>query len=153
MIVGDPFYFAIQYDVVDSWNVPGDIWKNGLFSVYIDGKRVFGSVDIIELVTTLNCYRNIPFEDLVANDLNMDAVSVYQKAQEYFYGGSDKVLDGLFGFTCTAMEDLGCCLYFIKTKSCDRLVWSVDNGVNINEIFLEAGTVKKVVDKIKNCIL
>lgn len=153
MVIGDPFCFAIQYDVVESWNIPGDIWKNGLFSIYIDGRRIFGSVDAIELVTTIGCYQNFPFEGLVANDLNMDADSVYKKAQEYFYGGSDQILDGLFGFTCTAMEDLGCCLYFMKTTSGDRLVWSVDNGANVSEITLEPGTVKKVVDKLKECVL
>ena len=49
MIYGDPFRFALQFDVVESWNEPGDIWKNGLFALYIEGDKVFDVVDSFEL--------------------------------------------------------------------------------------------------------
>ncbi|WP_197715391.1 Imm42 family immunity protein [Aquitalea magnusonii] len=31
MIFGEPFYFALQFDVVEAWNSPESIWRNGLF--------------------------------------------------------------------------------------------------------------------------
>ena len=51
MIFGNPDSFALQFDIVDGWNVPGDIWRNGIFSMYLGGGRVFHFVDVVELRT------------------------------------------------------------------------------------------------------
>lgn len=134
--------------MVDEWNTPGDIWRNGLFSLYINGGKVFGAVDVFELTTTFIFYSKVPINDLKINDLSIDAVSLYKNAKEYFIGESDELIDGLFDMTCTAMGDKSCYLYFIKTSSGDRLVWSIDGDNKVNEIILPSGTIFDVIDKL-----
>lgn len=128
MIYGDPFYFALQFDVVNAWNTAGDIWKNGLFSLYINGGKVFDIVDVFELKTTFSFYSKAPIDDLNVNDSGVEAVVLYKNARDYFIGDGEMLIDGLFDMTCTAMGDNGCYLYFIKTSNGDRLVWSTDRG-------------------------
>jgi len=55
MIYGDPFNFALQFDVVETWNTPGDIWKM-FFSLYVNGNKLFDVVDIFELTTTFSLF-------------------------------------------------------------------------------------------------
>lgn len=148
MIYGDPFYFALQFDVVDAWNTPGDIWRNGLFSLYIDGDKVFDTVDVFELTTTFSFYSKAPVNELSINDLSIEAIALYKNARDYFIGDGEELIDGLFDMTCTAMGDNGCYLYFIKTNSGDRLVWSIDGGSKINEIILPSGTILDVINKL-----
>ncbi|MCY1293132.1 hypothetical protein D3C80_975080 [compost metagenome] len=152
-MLGDPHYFAIQIDVVVSWNIPDDIWKNGLFYLYIDGKRVFDNLDGVELATTVGFYRNAPIDQLPVSDIDMDVVSLYRNAEAYFTGDSEQLVEGLFDLTCTGMGDAGCYLYYIRTRSGDRLVWSSDNGVTVREITLEAGAVSKVVEGLRMFVL
>ena len=148
MIYGDPFYFSLQFDVVEIWNSPDDIWRNGLFYLYIDGKRMFDIVDVYELKTIFSFYSKSPINDLYINDLDISPVDLYKNAESYFTGDGDVLIDGLFDMTCTAMGDNGCYLYFIKTSFNDRLVWSIDDGENINETLLPPGTILDVVSKL-----
>lgn len=53
MIYGDPFKFALQFDIVDTWNLRGSEWKNGIFALYVDGSRLFALVDPVELLQHL----------------------------------------------------------------------------------------------------
>lgn len=85
MIVGDPFYFALQFDTVGAWNSSRDIWKNGLFYLYIDGSRVFDVVDVLELKTTVGFYRNLPIENSLVNNTNIDNESLYRSADFIFF--------------------------------------------------------------------
>jgi hypothetical protein len=151
MIVGDPFYFSLQFDVVDSWNLPEDSWKNGVFSVYIDGERIFGAVDVFELRTIISFYSNAPIDGLRVNDAEIDSSELYKVANEYFWGDGPDFLDGLFDLTVTAMSDKSCFLYFLKTSMGDRLVWKVGTE-SVKEIYLEAGVVLDVIKRIRNYI-
>ncbi|MGC6390117.1 immunity 42 family protein [Ewingella sp. S1.OA.A_B6] len=150
MIYGDPFYFALQFDVVESWSPPDGMWKNGLFSLYVDGKKLFDVIDVFELKTTFGFYLKAPIGDLNVNDLNIDSIALYENARDYFIGDGEELIDGLFDMTCTPMEDNGCYLYFIKTSFGDRLVWSADNGVKINEIKLPSGTIYNVINELRS---
>ncbi|HEJ9031772.1 TPA: immunity 42 family protein [Serratia marcescens] len=149
MIYGDPFYFSLQFDVVEAWNAPGDVWRNGLFSLYVNGDKIFDVVDVFELMTTFSFYSKSPVDDLVVNDVNIDATDLYKNARDYFIGDGESLISGLFDMTCTAMGDNGCYLYFIKTSSGDRLVWSADRGVKINEVMLPSGTILDVINKMR----
>lgn len=149
MIVGDPFYFALQFDVVDNWNLPGDSWRNGVFSLYINGERVFNLVDVCELRTVISFYSNARIEELRVNDSQIDCSALYKVANEYFWGDSPELLDGLFDLTATAMSDGACFLYFIKTSIGDRLVWRVGSE-NVKELYLESGTVLDVVKRLRS---
>ncbi|MEZ1778117.1 Imm42 family immunity protein, partial [Pseudomonas aeruginosa] len=71
MIVGDPFYFAIQFYVVDSWNSPGDSWRNGIFYLYVSGEKIFSVVDVLELETIFSFYSKAPIEGLCVNDVQL----------------------------------------------------------------------------------
>lgn len=84
MIYGDPFIFALQFDVVEAWSAPGDIWKNCLFLLYIDGQRLFGNINPVELKTTFGFYSNAPLDKLGVNDSSIDAHGLYQNAASYF---------------------------------------------------------------------
>ncbi|WP_042859957.1 immunity 42 family protein [Dickeya sp. NCPPB 3274] len=150
MIYGDPFYFALQFDVVEHWTSPGDIWKNGLFSLYLDGRRIFDVVDVFELKTTFGFYSKSPVDGLIVNDLIVDAVTLYRNAESYFTGDGDVLIDGLFDLTCTAMGDNGYYLYFMKTSSSDRLVWSIDDGKEIHEVLLPSGTICNVINDLRD---
>ncbi|KNC92065.1 immunity 42 family protein [Trabulsiella odontotermitis] len=153
MIYGDPFRFALQFDVVECWNEPDDIWKNGLFALYIEGKKVFGTVDAFELRTTFGFYSKAPINQLVINDLDVGSSELYKNASDYFLGDGEKLIDGLFDMTCVPMEDNHCYLYFIKTSDGDRLVWSTDTDERINETVLPSGTVLDVINKLQDCHL
>lgn len=153
MIYGDPFIFAIQFDVVETWNTPGDIWKNGIFSLYVEGNKLFDVVDVFELTTTFSFYSKAPINDLNVNDLAIDATALYKNAKDYFIGDGEMLIDGLFDLTCTAMGDNGCYLYFIKTSNGDRLVWSTDCGRKVNEAILPQGTINCVVNQLGNGFL
>ncbi|MBT0731510.1 immunity 42 family protein [Rosenbergiella nectarea] len=148
MIYGDPFYFSLQFDVVETWNFPDDIWKNGVFSLYIDGKRIFDTIEAFELKTIFSFYLKSPINELCINDIDISSADLYKNAESYFTGDGEILIDGLFDLTCTAMEDNGCYLYFIKTRSHDRLVWSIDNGENVNETLLPLGTIIDVINKL-----
>lgn len=153
MIYGDPFCFALQFDVVEVWNDPGDIWKNGMFSLYVEGNKLFGIVDVFELTTTFSFYAKAQINDLHVNDLDISAIALYKNARDYFIGDGEELIDGLFDMTCTAMGDNGCYLYFIKTSKGDRLVWSIDRGKEINETILPPGTIYSVIDKLHSGVL
>ncbi|MDH2912048.1 immunity 42 family protein [Kosakonia sp. HypNH10] len=149
MIYGDPFIFALQFDVVEALNAPGDTWKNGLFSLYIDGQRLFGNINPVELKTTLGFYSSVPLDKLCVNDSSIDAHSLYQNAASYFTGDGTELIDGLFDMTCTAMEDNDCYLYFMKKREGDLLIWSLDGGMNVSEKILPKNTLSCVVSLLQ----
>ncbi|RAT09654.1 MULTISPECIES: immunity 42 family protein [Lonsdalea] len=153
MIYGDPFVFALQFDVVEAWNIPGDTWKNGVFSLYVDGERLFNTIEVVELKTAFNFYSNAPLDELCVNDLIIDADSLYRNAENYFTGDGTELIDGLFDMTCTAMEDNACYIYFIKTTEGDRLVWSIDNGEHVIEKILPKNTIKEVINQLQQSAL
>lgn len=153
MIVGDPFCFALQFDTVESWNSSDGFWNNGIFSLYINGERVFSTVDVFELRTAFSFYSKAPVEDLCVSDAQVDGATLYRSANDYFCGESTELIQGLFDLTATAMGDNGCFLYFIKTSLGDRLVWSVDGGECVREVQLEPGSVLSVIKKLRSCSL
>ncbi|WP_440466743.1 Imm42 family immunity protein [Pseudomonas sp. YH-1] len=152
MIVGDPFSFALQFDVVNSWNLPGSSWKNGVFSLYISGEGVFSAIDVVELGSIFCFYSNALVEDLPINDLKIDSAGLYKSASEYFWGDGVELVDGLFDMTPTVMSDGELFLYFVKTSVGDRLVWSA-SGEAVKEVYLEAGTVLNVIKELRSCNL
>ena len=53
MIIGDPTYLALHFDIVDEWNMPGNPWRNGVFALYLGGEAIFCPADVVELKTTI----------------------------------------------------------------------------------------------------
>ena len=135
---------------VELWNSSDDSWKNGMFSLYIEGERLFDVVDVFELRTTFSFYLKCPISDLCVNDSCVSSVDVYRNAESYFTGDGEYLIGGLFDMTCTAMGDNGCYLYYIKTSLNDRLVWSVDDGKSIRETLLPSGAIQNVINQLNN---
>ncbi|WGO82524.1 immunity 42 family protein [Arsenophonus apicola] len=150
MIYGDSFSFALQFDVVEIWSSPNNIWKNGLFFFYLDGIKLFDSVDIVELKTTMSFYSHMRIDELASNDINIDSIGLYRNAESYFTDDGEVLIDGLFDMTCTAMEDNGCYVYFIKSTCNDRFIWSKDNGETVHETLLQPGIVASVIDQLSD---
>ncbi|WP_239373794.1 immunity 42 family protein [Snodgrassella gandavensis] len=150
MIYGDPFYFALHFDVVPYWNDEEGFWQNGLFYFYIDGKRVFELVDIFELKTIFSFYKNIDISQLSMVDENIHYADLYKNAENYFTGDSEKLIDGLFDLTCTPMGDNGCYVYFCKTLENDKFIWSIDDGKTINQSLLPPRLVESVIKLLRD---
>ncbi|OWO79725.1 hypothetical protein B5C26_19570 [Photorhabdus luminescens] len=150
MIYGDPFYFSLQFDTVESWNSFDGFWQNGIFFFYLDRHKVFDLLDVFELKTTFSFYSNMKIDKLVCNDTNIEPVSLYRNAESYFTGDGKNLIEGLFDMTCTPMGDNGYYVYFMKTSRNDRFVWSNDDGKTINETLLPSGTVSSVIKKLSN---
>ena len=110
-------------------------------------------MDVFELTTTFGFYRDAPVETLSTNNLVVGKEVLYQNAEDFFMGDGEELIGGLFDMTCTAMGDNGVHLYFIKTVSGDRLVWSVDNGISVSEAMLAPGTVAEVIQELRACSL
>lgn len=113
--------------------------------MYLKGNRLFGVVDSFELRTILSFYSNVPISDLIVNDVCISSIDLYKNAENYFTGDSDDHIDGLFDMSCTAMGDNGYYLYFIKMSIGDRLVWSINDGVEIKETILPSGSILEVI--------
>lgn len=149
MIVGDPDYFAIQFDIVSSWNVPEGTWRNGVFFIYVGGRQLFGFSNSFELKTTLGFYCSRSLSNAVC-DVDLKADEVYKNAYEYFVSGEGKGLTfQVIDMTCTGMEDGGVFLYYMAAPNGDRMIWSADDGVTVFEELLPSGTVVDVILKLR----
>lgn len=87
MIAGDPDRFAMQFQVIDAWNVQGDSWRNGVLCVYAGGVRIFDAVEALELRSALSFFSGIRLPDSTA-DLIYEDREVFDNARAYFLGGS-----------------------------------------------------------------
>lgn len=148
MIIGNPYNFAIQFDVVEAWNTPGDLWRNGVFRMYLNGVSVFDVLDVVELRTTIGFYSKLPLELLTPGEHLGSAHAVYTESNEYFVGDEDCLSSAICNLTCTAMGDRECYVYYEAGLDSDRFIWSVDEGLTVNDVLLPAGSLEKVVREI-----
>lgn len=147
MIYGDPFKFALQFDVVEEWNSIGSEWRNGLFAMFIDGESIYASIDVVELRTTLGFFKAVPNSPRDCGMPETSASELFQAAHDYFMGDGEERPNGVVSLTCTAMGDVGCCVYLMASASEDRIVWSFDEGLTVSEYVQEAGTVAHVISR------
>jgi hypothetical protein len=150
MIFGNPDDFALQFDIVDGWNTPGDTWRNGVFSMYVGGERVFHFVDVLELRTISGFYRTLRLKcDTAVCDV--DAARLYEEAHSYFYGDSDALRAGLMTLVCTAMEDRSCFVYLMRCASHDRFIWRIDEGQGVHEYLCSSSAVNDALEGLSAC--
>lgn len=149
MIVGDPFCFAINYDVVAEWNSVGDLWKNGIFFIYINGQRI-GELDVVELRTTLSFYKKNHDWKISSEGAGASSRELYEAGFDLFYGEGKDNFYCIYDLTCTAFGDRGTFLFLCKTPNGERLVWSGSEGVNIEEVTLSPGTLKEVFSALSD---
>ncbi|WP_225774690.1 Imm42 family immunity protein [Pseudomonas sp. Marseille-Q5115] len=151
MIVGDPFNFAVQFDMVEQWN-SDEFWRNGIFSLYINGVRLPNILDVTELRASLACY--IKLEDIVASNglEGIAAEYIYEKTNSYLFGDGTDYIDGVYDLTCTMMADAGCHAYWIGCAESEIFVWSLNGGENIESASLPSGTFYLVASELKKIL-
>jgi hypothetical protein len=150
MIYGDPYRFAVQVDKASAWTLPGDIWINGIFSVYLEGKRVFDIVDTMELRTTVGVFTKSDLDSLEENNMDISKEEIIRNAHACYILGTEELYKGVRDLTCTIMGDHRFYLYFVKTKQYDRIIWSDDDRKTAHESRLEPGTVWNVINSLKD---
>lgn len=148
MIIGDPFNFAIQFDVVKNWNAQGDLWRNGVFRMYLNGGVVFDFLDVVELRTTVGFYSKLPFKLLSPNERFGNARTLFCESNDYFVGDGVSLNSAICDLACTAMGGRECYVYYEACLENDRFIWSVDGGVTVSDALLPLGTLEKVIGEI-----
>lgn len=147
MIYGDPFDFAIQYDVVEVWNENKNFWKNGLFFIYIGGEKI-GLVDVVELKTTIGFYKRCGGVEVEFYADNLEFREIYRAGMNRFYG-DDTVVPGSVGdLTCTAFGDRGLFLFYARTQKSDVLVWGDAEAEGVKGKVFPLGTVTSVLQEL-----
>ncbi|MFY3137463.1 Imm42 family immunity protein [Achromobacter xylosoxidans] len=147
MIYGDPFNFAIQYDVVKVWNENENFWKNGLFFIYVGGEKI-GLVDVVELKTTIGFYKRCGGAEVEFYEDNIKFRQIYNAGMSRFYG-DDTVVPGSVGdLTCTAFGDCGLFLFYAKTQKSDVLVWGGTGAEDVKGKVFPLGTVASVLQEL-----
>ncbi|WP_037586258.1 Imm42 family immunity protein [Stenoxybacter acetivorans] len=137
MIFGDPYDFALQFQIVENWNNENNFWKNGMFYFYLNGEAIFNKVCVSELRSVYATYFDINLIQVPKNDINISALELFQNADNHFFKTGEDLISGILDLTCTTMRDNGYDIYFLGTSSGDRFVWSSDSGKTINEIFFK----------------
>lgn len=148
MIFGDPFKFSLQFDVVEEWNVQDGYWRNGLFSMYVNGERLFKSIEPVELRTTYSFFRETKISEFNFDDFNFPLSDFIKNINNYFMGDGETLENGVTNLTCTAMIDNGINVYYIKSTSADLIMWSLGFGDEISSCILDPGTIDAVIQKL-----
>lgn len=149
MIFGNPDIFALQFEEVKAWNVPDNTWINGLLCVYIQGARVFGSVEAIELRSAFSFFSNALLPQSIGVDDGLSDQSIYYNARDYYMGRGGLLMSGVVDFTATEMEDYSFYMYFRAGVCGDHLVWSKNDGEEVSGAVLVRGTVQSMIDELK----
>lgn len=121
MIVGDPFLFAIQFDIVDEWNEETrDSWTNGLFDIYINGERYPQELSEVELNGDLSFllsgFHNEMYEisEYELSIFKKNALTDELHNQLIF---EKKIVD----LASSAIADEGVSIYFLFSKEYDYI--------------------------------
>lgn len=151
MIIGDPFKFAIQFDSVNEWN-SDNFWRNGAFSLYINGVRLPDLLDVIELRVTLACYVKLEKITTVSGNEKLSAEHIYKTTNSYLFGDGLNYIEGVYDLTCTAMSDVGCHAYWLGRSDSEIFVWSSNDGKRIESVSLPGGTFHAVASKLRRVL-
>lgn len=151
MIYGDPFGFAIQYDVVKAWNENKNFWKNGLFFIYIGGEKI-GLVDVVELKTAISFYRKCGDVEVAYYEENPEFREIYRLGMNCFYGDGNDASGSVIDLTCTAFGDGGLFIFYTKTQASDVLVWGGAGEEDVKGKVFPLGTVTSVLQELPSNI-
>ncbi len=147
MIYGDPFDFALQYDIVASWNLDENFWKHGVFFIHIDGQAL-GGIDVVELRTTLSFYQKTGNMEFMCIESSLRFREIYELGMSYFYGSEEASFGAVYDLTCTSFGDRGIFVFYAKTTQNDVVVWSEDEGKTVHGKILSLGTVPAVLREL-----
>lgn len=120
MIFGDPFEFAIQYDVVDEWN-EDFFWVNGIYNIYIKGRKYPIDVYVTELRFALANFLSNVIESLSPISSDIDILNNLSQVEHHG-----------FELSSSDLNDIGVFIYFIFDLNFDYIIIN-DNGKLIKE--------------------
>ncbi|MFD0966163.1 Imm42 family immunity protein [Seminibacterium arietis] len=131
MIIGDPFKFAIGFNLIKEWNEDSTPWINGIYDIYIYGVKYPDKLYVTEFNTNLkylfyNLIKDMKFVDRqVVNhflkNINDDEYTLFLLENKF-----------LFSLESSDMNDHGLKIFYMADKMYDYII--VQNGSNI-ELF------------------
>ncbi|ARU64628.1 hypothetical protein FWK45_04025 [Histophilus somni] len=147
MIVGNPFEFAIRYDVVKEWNHPDSNWINGIYEIYIQSSKYPKGTHITELKTNL-LYLFTDFERKMRpiSEQELEKLSELVNIDDRYY--NDLISRGAFlNLESSEMNDEGISILFCFNEKGDYLILYEKDIVKIN--CFEKGHIFKVLAMLK----
>lgn len=119
MIIGDPYKFAVMFDVVKEW-CAGSTEDNGHFAFCVDGKmlpgRIINSVTDVALAKVYDKLKNAP-ED--AGLFDMDADEAFERIYDLVYPSLESNRDNDYRFELAPVEviDEGYNIFLVRKGS------------------------------------
>ena len=157
MIVGDPFDFAISWEIVESWNTKASVWENGIFRMYIGDVQLPPKLEVAELKVCIGTYAGMNFSAF-ENSLTSQATlnRRLDLVRNYIQQKNTKEELALFSegqilnLTCTVMEDQNCWAFLLKKSDKEEsIIWTLDDGDEIHEHTLPLKTVENVIRNLE----
>lgn len=152
MIIGDPFDFAIRFDLVDEWNeIESDgkiTWILGVYEIYIDGIKYPSFLTQTEFRINL-----FYFFDDVCSDMNR----VSKKDLTILSSSSlnvDEDLESFWGekkiiaLSSSDIEDEGAKIYFFFNNKNDFILLKTENDHKV--IKYKKGYIVQILEKLRN---
>ncbi|WP_424410426.1 Imm42 family immunity protein [Pasteurella sp. PK-2025] len=132
MLIGDPYSFAIRCDVVDAWN-HSTFWINGIFEIYIHGKKYPNVLRETELRTNVSfLISGFQKEMKALPDKFFDKInSELLNSELYNYFISSKLMINL---ESSEMDDLGVNMIFFFNNKNDFIALFYKGGLNLFNI-------------------
>ena len=137
MIIGDPYKFAVIFDIVNDWNLTLDD-NNGSFSLCVDGKlfpkRIINAVIKTSLRDVLDTLKNIPEDEAL---FSVNTESAFETLYNRVFP-SDYETDNDYRYLLSpyALTDEGCFLFAVKNNGRiyimgSELEYDIDNSRHI----------------------
>lgn len=155
MIFGNPYKFAIQFDIVPDWVSDGFL-EEGVISFYIKGKRTcHDMVRRDSLWIHLNSlHKSVKFaqnqKPLPQEISGLQDAEIYTKLHDARFITIDLGVEECYDYQIApyAVTDLGYALFFIKGIEFDRLLMGNLNGKQLLEVVnLPVNYVEDVVNQ------
>lgn len=151
MVIGDPFDFAIRFDLVDDWNdmdANGEFtWVSGFYEIYIDGVKYPDYITQTEFRTNLFYLFNdvysrmnrVTQKDLIM--LSSPSLNVVEDMNVFFV--EKKILT----LSSSDIEDEGARIYFFFNNKNDFILLRTENTHKI--IKYKKGGISGILEKLR----
>ncbi len=150
MIVGNPYSFAVQFDIVKDWS--DTTFKNGIFRYIISGnffpRDVFNATLGTEMLDLedLSCIKG---EIGDSGLFNLPTNAIYEElSNRVFPDDQDKDNDFTHLVSTQSLNDEGYYFFLLNGNSHARLIGSVSRGAGIFEFSLEKGLFESVIKQV-----
>lgn len=152
MVIGEPFEFAIRFDLVDDWNdmnVNGKYtWLSGFYEIYIDGVKYPKYLTETEFRINLFYFFNDVWSDMKSVSkkdmaiLSSPLLNMVEDMNVFF--AENKVL----ALSSSDIEDEGTWIYFFFNNKNDFVLLRTDDEHRI--IKYKRGYIVRILEKLRN---